>query len=93
MKFNKDVEFTFSFMTLEISIVYTPNYFTTLDSRMDHIQINVENSHPIPLTRTGYRSEFVNTDKDLTEEEIIKWFYEKNGTEQGIKTIQKEFSF
>ena len=88
MKFNKDVEFSFTFMSLEISVVYTPEYFTTLDSRMDHIAINVENSTPIPLTKTGYRSEFVYTDKDLTQQEIIDWFYKQNGAEQGITPLQ-----
>mgnify|MGYP003133272445 FL=1 len=88
MKHNRDVEFTFTFMSLEVSVVYTPKYFTTLDSRMDHIEFHVENDTPIPLTKTGYRSEFVYTDKDFTQEEIIEWFYKENGAEQGVVPLQ-----
>ena len=62
-----------------IKIVYT---IPSKESCMPHhIEVYVENNKPIPLTKTGYRSQFVNLEKEqvLTDEEIINWFFKENG--------------
>lgn len=64
-----------------IKIVYT---IPSKESSMPHhIEVYVENNKPIPLTRTGYRSQFVNLEKEqvLTNKEIINWFFKENGYE------------
>tara|TARA_R100000935_G_C2795766_1_gene148086 strand:- start:741 stop:1004 length:264 start_codon:yes stop_codon:yes gene_type:complete len=62
-----------------IKIVYT---IPKKESYMPHhIAVYVENNKPIPLTKTGYRSHFVNLEKEqvLTDKEIINWFHKENG--------------
>jgi len=80
----KNINFEFIFHGLVIKTIYTPKYSVYADMRTDHIEFHVENNTPIPLTKTGYRSEFVNTNKDFTVEEITNWFFKENGEEQGL---------
>jgi hypothetical protein len=41
---------------IEIEITYTPDQF----GMVDHIELHTENKTPLPVTETGYRSNFMN---------------------------------
>lgn len=49
-----NIETTFEWQGRNIQITYTPHYFTD----MDHVEIRSGDGLPLPITSTGYRSEF-----------------------------------
>jgi len=78
------LEFSFQFGINRIDISYKLFSQGFDNTEMHHIEVNVENDRAIPLTETGYRSEIfpMQKGKILTKEEILDWFYEKNGNKQ-----------
>lgn len=68
-----------------VDLTITRNYFEGID----HIEVQTLDDHPIPLTKTGYRSHFCHMSGTFTMAEAITWFYEQNG-EQDPNNLEED---
>ena len=74
---------------IPVDITITWDYFRS--AGLDHIEVQTLDDHPIPLTKTGYRSHFCHMSGTFTMDQAIEWFYQENG--KRIPTDSRTTSF
>jgi len=66
---------TINYKGVAVTLTLRENYFGGDKYQTHHLEIRTENDQPIPITETGYLSNFYHG-KPVTMEEAIDWFYE-----------------